>query len=175
MPPTGVHRRESVRSKLGLRRGDRSSAFLTPRTRRSIGVIFAAALRVLAACEGAASTDRSNRHSIMCRCTLSLLLVGFLIASVEGAAACGNGKRILEDKFATLDPAWDFKNSDPTAAFSPTSRWKLPLLPTLISMPAVSCRSKREPRVSPRAIVGQIVIRSSSRRSALCLPLRPLW
>jgi hypothetical protein len=50
----------------------------------------------------------------MCRCTLSLLLVGFLIASVEGAAACGNGKLILEDKFATLDPAWDFKNSDPT-------------------------------------------------------------
>ena len=45
---------------------------------------------------------------------LSLLLVGFLIASVEGAAACGNGKLMLEDKFATLDPAWDFKNSAPT-------------------------------------------------------------
>jgi hypothetical protein len=48
------------------------------------------------------------------RCRLSLLLVGFLIASVVGAAACGNGKLILEDKFATLDPAWDFKNSAPT-------------------------------------------------------------
>jgi hypothetical protein len=45
---------------------------------------------------------------------LSLLLVGFLIASVDGAAACGDGKLVLEDKFATLDPAWDFKNSDPT-------------------------------------------------------------
>jgi hypothetical protein len=51
---------------------------------------------------------------IVCRCSLSLLLVGFLLASVEGAAACGNGKLILEDKFATLDPAWDFKNADPT-------------------------------------------------------------
>jgi hypothetical protein len=43
---------------------------------------------------------------IMTRCSLPLLLVGILIASVEGAAACGNGKLIFEDKFETLGPSW---------------------------------------------------------------------
>jgi len=31
-------------------------------------------------------------------------------ASTDFAAACGNGKLILEDKFATLDSAWEFTN-----------------------------------------------------------------
>lgn len=51
-------------------------------------------------------------RSVVVTSTLSLLLLGFFIAGVEGAAACGNGKLILEDKFETLAPVWGFVKQD---------------------------------------------------------------
>jgi len=51
-------------------------------------------------------------HPLVFRRSLPLLLVGMLIASVGSAAACGNGKLILEDKFETLDPSWHFSQQD---------------------------------------------------------------
>ena len=50
---------------------------------------------------------------------LALMLVGLLIGSVEGAAACGNGKLLFEDKFATLDPAWGFSPDDTSLSSGP--------------------------------------------------------
>ena len=42
--------------------------------------------------------------------TVPSLIIG-LLASTTGAAACGSGKLIFEDKFATLD-SWTFDGSD---------------------------------------------------------------
>lgn len=46
-------------------------------------------------------------------CSISLAL-GILLVGTLPAGACGNGRIILEDKFETLDPAWDFA---PNAAY----------------------------------------------------------
>ncbi len=49
----------------------------------------------------------------------SLFLIGSLVAAAGSAAACGNGKLILEDKFETLDPAWGFSKDDPDRSNGP--------------------------------------------------------
>jgi len=40
-------------------------------------------------------------------------------APALAAAACGNGKLIFEDKFATLDPSWGFGEDDPSRTNGP--------------------------------------------------------
>jgi hypothetical protein len=52
--------------------------------------------------------------------TLGLvLLIGFLTAEAETAAAQGNGKLIFEDKFQALDPAWGFDENVPNRSNGP--------------------------------------------------------
>ncbi len=49
---------------------------------------------------------------LMLRYSLPLLCVASLVAGVDTAAACGNGKLILEDKFQTIDPSWEFETEN---------------------------------------------------------------
>ena len=58
-------------------------------------------------------------HPIMSGCRVLVLSVGVIIAGVDGALACGNGKLLFEDKFETLDPAWGFSQDDATRSNGP--------------------------------------------------------
>ena len=48
-------------------------------------------------------------HPVIARYAWLALPLGILIAGMGSAAACGNGKLILEDKFNTLAPAWSIE------------------------------------------------------------------
>jgi hypothetical protein len=58
-------------------------------------------------------------RQMMSRCRLLVLSVGVLIAGVDGAAACGSGKLLFEDKFETIDPAWNLPREDATRSNGP--------------------------------------------------------
>lgn len=55
------------------------------------------------------------------------LSLGFIFATLDWATACGTGKLILEDKFATLDPAWGFAEKNDERSNGPDGlTYKLP-------------------------------------------------
>ncbi|MGH9553845.1 MAG: hypothetical protein ACRD3W_30985, partial [Terriglobales bacterium] len=65
-------------------------------------------------------------HPIMSGSSVLMLSVAVIIAGVDGAIACGNGKLIFEDKFEALDPAWGLLQDDPQRSNGPgglTYKW----------------------------------------------------
>jgi hypothetical protein len=59
--------------------------------------------------------------------TSSLSLLLLIPLSIEPATACGNGNLILEDKFQTLEPAWNFDDNVPERTNGPDGlSYKMP-------------------------------------------------
>jgi hypothetical protein len=59
--------------------------------------------------------------------TSSLSLLLLIPLSIEPAVACGNGNLILEDKFQTLEPAWNFDDNVPERTNGPDGlTYKMP-------------------------------------------------
>ena len=50
--------------------------------------------------------------------SLCLAAAGLLMA-MSGAMACGSGKLLFEEKFASLDPAWGFSENDESRTNGP--------------------------------------------------------